>query len=258
MFYDGGRRDIISLLTRTFSRSDAASYNGRTLLKCITLTMARATLTRSRLMGGRLLGSCSGVAGYRLLNRLLTWAQGRGTLPAGTAAGTHPYGACAGTATGWLWLAAGGAGLRRCLVAFQNRLSKRQWRWFLRLASCWCSHQSRDGRTCDRSTWFHGSTWCADGKDGYEEPISLSSGNRERFLAMFKPDFPPSYRAAIFTITALGDGRALSIYIGVAWREVDIDRSPTWIRWCLFPVQTSYSETLWTPQWGHTGLKIQI
>ena len=75
--------------------------------------------------------------------------------------------------------------------------------------------------------FLHGSTWCADGKDGYEEPISLSSGNRERFLAMFKPDFPPSYRAAIFTITALGDGRALSIYIGVAWREVDIDRSPT-------------------------------
>ena len=66
------------------------------------------------------------------------------------------------------------------------------------------------------------------------------------------------YRAAIFTITALGDGRVLSIYIGVAWREVDIDRSPTWIRWCLFPVQISYSETLWIPQWGHTGLKIQI
>ena len=157
MLYDGGRRDVISLLTCTFSRSDAASYSGRTLLKCITLTMARATLTRSRLMGGRLLGSCSGVAGYRLLNRLLTGTQAAERsllwLPPER---THTVPTLV-RATGWLWLEAGGVGLRRRLVAFQNRLSKWQWRWFLRLASCWCSHQSRDGRTCERSTWF---CWC--------------------------------------------------------------------------------------------------
>ena len=50
-------------------------------------------------------------------------------------------------ATGWLWLEAGGFGLCRRLVAFQNRLSIPQWRCFLHLASCWCSHRSRDGRT---------------------------------------------------------------------------------------------------------------
>ena len=45
-------------------------------------------------MGGRLLGSCSGVAANA--EAALDLGSGRGTRPAGTAAGTHPYGACAG------------------------------------------------------------------------------------------------------------------------------------------------------------------
>ena len=113
--------------------------------------MARATLTRSRLMGGRLLGSCFGVAGYRNSCWTVSWLGLRPrNAPCCDCHRNAPIYTVPALvrATGWLWLEAGGVGLRRCLVAFQNRLSKRQWRWFLRLASCWCSHQSRDGRTC--------------------------------------------------------------------------------------------------------------
>ena len=95
--------------------------------------------------------------GRLTLKWLLTWTQATersllGLPPERTHAVTALV-----TAMSWLWLAAGGAGLQRRLVAFKG-----QWQWFLRhnsccLDVCGCSHRSRDGRSCDLSTCF---CWC--------------------------------------------------------------------------------------------------
>ena len=156
MFYDGDRRDVSSFLTRTFSRSDAAFYSGCTLLKCINPNNSE-NHTNSEPVDGRGTAGVLFWHGRLTLKRLLTWTQAAERSLLGLPLEcTHVVPALV-TAMGWLWLAAGGTGLQRRLVAF-----KRQWRWFLWhdsccLDVCQCSHRSRDGRICDRSRGF---CWC--------------------------------------------------------------------------------------------------
>ena len=81
------------------------------------------------------------------------------------------------------------------------------------LDGCWCSCWLRDGCSNIIVIGPHGfvDVKTPQGSMCYadEQHISLSTGSRDRFLAGYKTDFPPSYRAAILTITALGDRKAI-------------------------------------------------